>query len=105
MELHLARRGARRICCSVGSSLEVLEPLEIRERIIATAGRILERYEREGPVVVRAVGASDGRCHAPVTPPDAAVPAASGSAVVHRPPRRRRTRTAAADLAFAVGIA
>ncbi len=63
---------------SVGSSLEVLEPLEIRERIIATAGRILARYEREGPVVVRAVGARTDDAIAPVTPPDADVPATSG---------------------------
>ena len=35
---------------SAGSSVEVLEPFEIRERLIATARRILERYE---PVEVR----------------------------------------------------
>lgn len=42
---------------SVGSSLEVLEPIEIRERVIATARRILERYECDGPAEVRADGA------------------------------------------------
>jgi hypothetical protein len=33
----------------LGSGVEVLEPLEIREQIIATARRILERYEATGP--------------------------------------------------------
>jgi predicted DNA-binding transcriptional regulator YafY len=36
---------------SAGSSIEVLEPFEIRERVIATARRIVERYE---PAEVRA---------------------------------------------------
>ncbi|MGZ8501883.1 MAG: helix-turn-helix transcriptional regulator [Candidatus Limnocylindrales bacterium] len=31
----------------VGSSLEVLEPVDVRERVIATARRVLERYGRE----------------------------------------------------------
>ncbi len=39
---------------SVGSSLEVVEPVEIRERVIATARRIVERYDRAEPVEVRA---------------------------------------------------
>ena len=30
---------------AAGSSVEVLEPFEIRERVIATARRIVERYE------------------------------------------------------------
>ena len=30
---------------AAGSSIEVLEPFEIRERVIATARRIVERYE------------------------------------------------------------
>jgi predicted DNA-binding transcriptional regulator YafY len=38
---------------SVGSSIEVLEPIEIRERVIATARRIVARYGREEPVEVR----------------------------------------------------
>jgi predicted DNA-binding transcriptional regulator YafY len=39
---------------SAGSSVEVLEPFEIRERVIATARRIVERYE---PVEIRGVAA------------------------------------------------
>ncbi len=39
---------------SAGSSVEVLEPFEIRERVIATARRIVERYE---PVGIRGVAA------------------------------------------------
>ena len=35
---------------AVGSSLEVLEPPEIRERIAATAARIVERYRAEDAV-------------------------------------------------------
>jgi predicted DNA-binding transcriptional regulator YafY len=42
---------------SVGSSLEVLEPIEIRERVIATARRIVQRYERDGPAEARGDGA------------------------------------------------
>ncbi len=34
---------------AMGSSLEVLAPVEIRERVIATARRVVERYGREGP--------------------------------------------------------
>ena len=37
----------------VGSSIEVLEPIEIRERVIATARRIVARYGRDEPVEVR----------------------------------------------------
>jgi predicted DNA-binding transcriptional regulator YafY len=44
---------------SVGSSLEVLEPIEIRERVIATARRILQRYDRDGPTEARAEVAPD----------------------------------------------
>ena len=35
---------------AAGSSIEVLEPPEVRERLIATATRILARYEADGPV-------------------------------------------------------
>jgi predicted DNA-binding transcriptional regulator YafY len=38
---------------AVGSSLEVLEPLDVRERLVASAGRVLDRYGvagRAGPV-------------------------------------------------------
>jgi uncharacterized small protein (DUF1192 family) len=35
---------------AVGSSLEVLDPPEIRERIAATAARIVERYRAEDAV-------------------------------------------------------
>lgn len=35
---------------AAGSSLEVLEPIEIRERVIATARRVLERYGRDEPI-------------------------------------------------------
>jgi len=39
---------------SMGSSLEILAPAEIRERVVATARRIVERYEREDPGIGRA---------------------------------------------------
>ena len=35
---------------SAGSSIEVLEPPEVRERLIATATRIAARYVADGPV-------------------------------------------------------
>jgi predicted DNA-binding transcriptional regulator YafY len=38
---------------SIGSTLEVLEPDEIRERVTATAGRILERYRDSGLAAAR----------------------------------------------------
>jgi hypothetical protein len=38
---------------SVGSSIEVLEPIEIRDRVIATARRIVARYGRDEPVEAR----------------------------------------------------
>jgi predicted DNA-binding transcriptional regulator YafY len=52
---------AGRLLMRLGSGVEVLEPLEIREQIIATARRILERYEATGPAVTPepvAVGAA-----------------------------------------------
>jgi predicted DNA-binding transcriptional regulator YafY len=38
---------------AVGSSLEVLAPVEIRERVIASARRIVERYGRDDPETAR----------------------------------------------------
>ena len=35
---------------SIGSSLEVLQPVEIREKVLATAGRIVERYRDSVPL-------------------------------------------------------
>ena len=35
---------------SIGSSLEVLHPAEIREQVLATAGRIVERYRDSVPL-------------------------------------------------------
>ena len=35
---------------AAGSSIEVLEPPEVRERLIATATRIVARYVADGPV-------------------------------------------------------
>ena len=44
---------------SMGSGLEVLEPIEVRERIIASARRVLERYGREEPIIGRAGAQAD----------------------------------------------
>jgi predicted DNA-binding transcriptional regulator YafY len=38
---------------AIGPSLEVLEPADVRERVIATAGRVVERYRESAPVVGR----------------------------------------------------
>ena len=40
---------------AVGSSLEVIEPVEIRQRMLATARRIVARYERDEPAAGRPV--------------------------------------------------
>ena len=61
---------------AMGSSLEVLAPIEIRERVIASARRILERYEGVEPATGRAVvppqGDAAGRTTAAVTSTGAA---------------------------------
>ena len=35
---------------AVGPSLEVLEPADVRDRVIATAGRVVARYRDSAPV-------------------------------------------------------
>jgi hypothetical protein len=35
---------------AVGPSLEVLEPADVRERVIAIAGRVVARYRESAPV-------------------------------------------------------
>lgn len=57
---------------SAGSSLEVLEPIEIRERVIATARRILERYGRDEPIEAPVDGAQALTAEAIPTGPIAA---------------------------------
>jgi predicted DNA-binding transcriptional regulator YafY len=41
---------------AMGSSIEVLAPIEVRERVVASARRIVERYGRDEPVTGRLPG-------------------------------------------------
>ncbi len=65
---------------SVGSSLEVLEPTEVRERVIATARRVLERYGRVEPADARLEREED----LTADPRAAAAPTATGVSVTRR---------------------